>query len=330
MSSLFVDAEAYCPHNGVADDAPGITAAMTAAFPNKVVTLPGSAVPYMIGSSLNVSARSLCGVVTGNALLPTGYCTVLRAMPSCIGPMLKTVSNGTSVCNMVLDAAGTASHGMHVMQGNGRTLELRNVTALSALVAGFWFDRCQAAIVERLLARLNPVGFQIDAGNHMVLLMCSASGNTSHGFVVAKSTSQPSAGSYAHLVECLTELNGGDGIHIEGTAAVNGSYIQGAQVRSCHVEANGGHGIYARYVTHMKLTDNRIVPPANPDANERGIYLDSCKNCDVGGNMVAYPGTQPNWYKIKNLADPAGTNEFRRNLQLSDIANAVTLPVETT
>jgi hypothetical protein len=322
-----INAEDYCPHDGVSDDQPGLAAAIAAAGGNKVVFLPGSTDPYILDSTLEIANAHLIGAMSYQTLLPTTNSTVLEAGAGLTGALIKCTGSG-SLQNATLNANSIADYALHISAASGRTSDFTNTTSINATIAGVRFERCQAVSYRRIHAQANPIGFLMESCNHCVLYTCQANINTSHGIQIQKAVSEPGAGSYAHLVHCQAEGNGGDGIHVIGDSDVNGDYIQGAQIIACHLEANGGNGIFAQYTSHLLIEHCRLV--GNPGlATDRCIYLTDSKNANVWGNSAGNVPGFVDWIKIANLTAQGSSNDFNRNILLTDIALAQALVVET-
>ncbi len=308
--------------DGVTDDAPAITATLAAANANQQVFLPGGTLPYLVNSTIEIGTRQLLGISVNAAAIPTVTGTIIKAGTGFVGTEVIKSTFGCSVKDIIIECDSQCDYGLNMQQGFTRTVRVTNVTVLRSNVAGFYFDRCQVALIDRCLAESGSgAGFIIEAGNHFIADMCSANNNATHGFIIQKSVAQPVTGGYAQLLRCQCESNGADGIQILGSAAISSSYLQMAHVVGCILEDNDGHGIYSQFGSHLKIRDNRILGK-NLDLTTRCIYLTECLFCDVEGNRAPNVGGHTSYNSIKNLLDGSSTNDFgSRNLHLSDISS---------
>lgn len=288
--------------DGQTDDTAAIQSALDAAGTTQAVFLPAGT--YCISAPLSCSARKLTGV--HHWRVSQGGTILKVAEGHTIGEIIQCENNACQIEDLILDAAGRAAYGLRAFKMQGSTARIRNVSAVAASTAGFYFEHSMVANFEALIARQN-------LGDGFLMVDCNASRffnleairNQGNGIVMRSSAH--TAGAY--LVNGDVEENKGHGILVQGlqtTAVIENYWLEQNQLDGIRIDAShlinirncrvSGHGTGENRAFRLSsgsshcLLDGNSAARESGAANYAGIELETgCVQHTITNNSKLYP-----------------------------------------
>lgn len=237
-----------------------------------------------------VTASGATYLVNDTITLASGFYdfsgATIKAGPGMVGkPLVAAASMAVlRLANLRIDCAGTAARGFYGFHLNTPGVSLDNVWVSGATGDGFYLDGCQAARLDGLTARYcGGHGIRALSCNATIVRDSLSELNTGDGVHVEPGATGYSSG--MSLLDSTIQNNAGNGISVD--AAV----LSPVKIRGNWIEANAANGILSSgkaYATHnyiltAHVTDNWAIKITNTG---RGVYMhNNLGGADNGGRV---------------------------------------------
>jgi len=212
---------------------------------------------------------------------------------------------GLSMKNIQINCSGKSDFGVYLAGVNESETLVENIVVIGSEIAGFRFEKCQAANFNRLLAKdNNGDGFQIVDCHSSFFIGLQAVQNGGNGFSI--SSQDNSSGFFFNMGR--SEKNNGNGVYITGGPNI---VIESVVISNFWIEENRMDGIVLLNARAVKVRDSKIIGFDDSIKTSRAIRLCSSEQCIIDGNFIS--GGDLNTYRIIEILKGSSGNIITGN-----------------
>lgn len=255
---------------------------------------------YIIDETIDLRQNnSILGTIHNNSSASIWKVKLSEDTPSLNTVVQASERPGLSFQNILIECAGKSKFGMNLIKVSRSETLLENIVVKEAIVAGFRFEKCQAANFQRLLAEKNlGDGFHIIDCNSSFFTSLQAVENQGNGFSI--SSEDYSGACFLNMGRA--EKNKGNGVFITGAIR---RVIEGVVIDDFWIELNRMDGVKILNARAVKIRDSKIIGFDSSITTSRAIRLCNSEQCVIDGNIVS-GGDLPTYRIVEILQGSTG------------------------